>query len=145
MAEAYLGHAGRCLFRAYSAGSNPVGQIHPMALETLRDAGVRARALASKSWEVFALPASPKMERVITLCDDAGDRACPIWPGHPETYHWALPDPTSMEGSYLQRKAAFLDVFAQIRQHVDALLMSEPPLGALMEHAARGEVVLTDG
>ncbi len=144
MAEAYMNHAGRGIFRAYSAGCVPAGEIHPMTLSTLRDAGVRPRNLSSKSWNIFALSSAPKMERVVLLCDGIPTRDCPIWPGRPDLHRWSIPDPTYGEGSLFQRKASFLDVFAQIRQNVDALLMSVPPLGTLMENAARGEVVLVD-
>jgi arsenate reductase len=144
MAEAYMSHAGRGIYRAYSAGSHPMGVVHPLAIETLRNAGIRPRNLSSKSWEVFALSAAPRMDSVIILCDQAARQLRPAWPGRPEVDLWSVPDPSAVEGSVAQQKAAFLDVFAQIRQHVDAVLLSEPPLGTLMDDAARGEVLVLE-
>lgn len=144
MAEAYMSHAGRGIFRAYSAGSQPMGLVHPLALETLREVGVRPRHLSSKSWQVFALPAAPRMDRVVTLCDHVAALDAPQWPGKPETEHWSIADPSALEGSVIQQKAAFLHAFAEIRQNVDALMLSVPPLTTLMENAARGEVLMLE-
>ena len=144
MAEAYMNHAGRGLYRAFSAGNRPVGEVNPLAIEVLRDVGVRPRNLSSKSWELFALPAAPKMDVVITLCNEVRALTTPVWPGAPKVQHWPLSDPSEAGVSLGQKKAGFLDAFAQVRQHVDALLMQDPPLGALMEHAARGEVLAVE-
>ncbi len=145
MAEAYMNHAGRGLYRAFSAGNRPVGEVNPLTLEVLRDVGMRPRNLSSKSWELFALPAAPKMDVVITLCNEVKALAKPVWPGAPKVHHWPLSDPSETGVSPGQKKAGYLDVFAQVRQHVDALLLQDPPLGALMEHAARGEVLTVEG
>ncbi|MGI9415147.1 MAG: arsenate reductase ArsC [Hyphomicrobiales bacterium] len=144
MAEAYMNHAGRGLFRAFSAGNAPIGEVNPLALETLRDVGVRARNLSSTSWELFALPAAPRMDLVITLCNAVAEIKPPVWPGAPAIQHWPLADPSEAGISLGLKKAAYLDVFAQLRQNVDALLLQEPPLGTLIEHAARGEVLAVD-
>ena len=144
MAEAYMNHAGRGLYRAFSAGNAPVGEVNPLTLEVLRDVGVRPRNLSSTSWELFALPAAPKMDLVITLCNEVKGLTPPVWPGAPKMHHWPLSDPSEAGISLGRKKAGYLDVFAQVRQHVDALLLQDPPLGALMEHAARGEVIAVD-
>lgn len=144
MAEAYMNHAGRGLYRAFSAGSEPEGEVHPLALETLRDVGVRGRSLSSKSWQLFALTIAPQMDLVLTLCDDAIARGLPRWPGKPSWQHWAQDDPVTAIGLGTQKKSDFLECFAQLRQRIDALLLAEPPLGVLMEQAARGEVVAMD-
>ena len=86
--EALLNHVGEGRFRAYSAGSTPRGQVHPMTLDTLRKAGISTEGLRSKPWDEFAVPDAPKMDFVFTVCDNGAGEACPIWPGQPMTAHW---------------------------------------------------------
>jgi arsenate reductase len=144
MAEAYMNHAGRGLYRAFSAGAEPAGAVDPAAIEILRDVGIRGRNLSSKSWQVFALTVAPKMDVIVTVCERTAESVMPRWPGTPDLRHWRVMDPIGAAGSSAQRRSVFLDCFADLRQHVDALLLSEPPLGALMEQAARGEVMPLD-
>ena len=106
LAEALLKRAGEGRFRAFSAGSFPKGDVHPMALRVLRDAGLPSDGLRSKSWDEFARPGAPEMDFVITVCDDAAGETCPIWPGHPMTAHWGIEDPARAEPSR-QRDAFF--------------------------------------
>lgn len=144
MAEAYMNHAGRGLYRAFSAGLAPAGEAHPLTLETLRDAGVRGRSFSSKSWRIFAVAAAPRMDVVVGIGDAVVPPDMPQWSRDRDVRHWALDDPTAAPGSESGQRMAFLDCFAQIRQHVDALLLAHPPLVTLMERAARGEVVEYD-
>jgi len=141
MAEAYMNHAGRGLYRAYSAGASPIGEIDPVTMETLRDVGIRCASLSSKSWQLFALAVAPKMDLVVSLLDSDMTSALPKWPGEPELRRWNIADPSHAGGSSQQRKAAFVHCFAELRHYIDAVLLAGPPLGALMEHAARGEVL----
>ena len=98
MAEALLNRDGAGRFRAFSAGSFPKGQVHPMALSVLRRLGFDTDDLRSKSWDEFAPPDAPCMDFIFTVCDDAAGETCPIWPGHPMTAHWGIEDPAGMEG-----------------------------------------------
>ena len=139
-----MNHAGRGLYRAFSAGAEPAGEVDALALETLRDVGIRGRSVSSKSWEVFALTVAPRMDVIVTVCEMVARRAMPRWPGSPALRHWSVSDPAGAGVFHTQRKAAYLDCFAELRQHVDALLLAEPPLGALIEQAARGEVLSVD-
>lgn len=144
MAEAYMNHAGRGLYRAFSAGSTPVGEVNPLTIETLRNIGVRGRNLSSKSVELFAMPIAPKMDLIVCVRERFGADAQRRWPGSPVLRHWALVDPNDVGGSGVARKTAYLECFAQLRQCIDAVLLADPPLGALMEHAARGEVLAAE-
>jgi arsenate reductase (thioredoxin) len=91
MAEAIMNRKGRLLFTAYSAGSHPAGSVRPEALRQLETANLPTSGLRSKGWDEFARPDSPKMDFVFTVCDNAADEICPVWPGHPMTAHWASP------------------------------------------------------
>jgi arsenate reductase (thioredoxin) len=122
LAELYLNHAGRGRFRAFSAGSFPKGEVHPLSLETLRAAGIPTVGARSKSWDEFAKPDAPQMDIVITVCDNAAAESCPIWPGAPVRAHWSFPDPAAAQGSDVDRRAAFARIFADIRSAVDRLI-----------------------
>jgi arsenate reductase len=104
LAESLLNHMGEGRFRAFSAGSQPKGQPHPMALEILRANGLPAEGFRSKSWHEFAGPDAEPIDLVITVCDDAAGESCPVWPGHPVAAHWGIADPAAVEGEG-QRKA----------------------------------------
>ena len=137
MAEAYMNHAGRGLYRAFSAGSSPVGEVDPLTIETLRAVGVRCRNLSSKSRELFTMPTAPRMDLIISVCERAAAGTQWRWPGTPVVRHWRLADPKNVGGSSTQRKAAYLECFGQLRQHIDAVLLADPPLDALMKRATR--------
>jgi arsenate reductase len=109
LAEALLNHWGKGKFQAYSAGSFPKGEVHPLSLELLQSMQLPTESLRSKSWDEFAKPEAPKMDFVFTVCDQAAGEVCPIWPGNPMTAHWGIPDPAAAQGSHDQRRAAFRD------------------------------------
>ncbi len=122
LAEMYLNHSAQGRFRAFSAGSIPKGEVHPLSLETLRAAGIPIAGARSKSWDEFAAPGAPRMDIVITVCDNAAAESCPIWPGAPVKAHWSFPDPAAAQGSEAERRKAFMDIFADIRQAIDRLI-----------------------
>ena len=121
LAEAMLNHMGKGRFVAYSAGSSPRAQQqpHPLALETLRKAGVSTEGLHSKSWDEFAAPDAPHMDLVITVCDNAAGEVCPYWPGQPATAHWGYADPSAGDGSDDDKRAAFTQTLYQIRRRLE--------------------------
>ena len=107
--EAILNQRGGGRFVGYSAGSQPKGSVHPLALDYLRAQGLPVESLRSKSWEEFASPDAPVMHFVITVCDNAAAETCPVWPGHPVTAHWGIPDPAAVEGSDDDKSKAFAE------------------------------------
>ncbi|MEQ9520486.1 MAG: arsenate reductase ArsC [Parvibaculum sp.] len=122
LAEAYLNACGGDRFRAFSAGSFPTGTPNPYALKTLRGAGFSVEGLRSKSWDEFACADAPKMDIIITVCDNAAGEVCPIWPGRPTSAHWPFPDPAAHKGPEAATLAHFSEVFAHIRARIDALV-----------------------
>jgi protein-tyrosine-phosphatase len=114
MAEAILNRIGRGRFRAFSAGSFPKGEVHPLALELLRRERLASEGLRSKSWDEFAEPGAPELDFVFTLCDQAAAEACPVWPGQPITAHWGFPDPAAVEGSEAEKLLFFGQVYREI-------------------------------
>jgi protein-tyrosine-phosphatase len=118
MAEAILNRLGAGKFKAYSAGSHPTGSVNPLALNLLRKMNYDVSTLRSKSWDEFATPDAPKLDFVFTVCDDAANEVCPIWPGQPMTAHWGLPDPAKAGGSEAERAFAFDDCFRMLNQRI---------------------------
>ena len=118
MAECILNREGGGKFQAYSAGSQPLGRINPLALNLLRKTNHDVSQLRSKSWDEFALPGAPKLDFVFTVCDDAAQETCPVWPGQPMTAHWGLPDPAKAEGSEAERAFAFDDCYRMLNQRI---------------------------
>ena len=120
LAEAMLNHLGKGRFKAYSAGSSPREnqQPNPIALETLRNAGLSIEGLSSKSWDVFALNDAPQMDLVITVCDNAAGEVCPYWPGQPATAHWGYADPSEVQGED-QKREAFRQTLHLIRKRLE--------------------------
>jgi protein-tyrosine-phosphatase len=114
MAEALLNYWGKGRFRAFSAGSQPKGQVHPLALAILRRNNIPFDPPRSKSWDEFSAPNAPQMDFVFTVCDDAAREVCPVWPGQPMTAHWGIHDPAAVEGSPQERERAFNKAFREL-------------------------------
>lgn len=121
MAEGLINGLCEGRVRAFSAGSKPAGRVNPFALEQLRDAGFELQDPRSKSWDEFSLRNSPLMDVVITVCGNAAGETCPVWPGHPVIAHWGFDDPAAVAGSEAQQRAAFAQIFGQIRRKVELL------------------------
>jgi len=128
LAEAILDHRGDGRFRAFSAGSHPVGRVNPHALALLEKAGLPTGDLRSKSWDEFAAPGSPPLDFIFTVCDNAAGEVCPLWPGQPVTAHWGLPDPAAVQGSDADTAKAFHDTFVALERRI-SLLTSLPIAG----------------
>ncbi len=107
MAECLLNRIGQGRFKAYSAGSHPKGEVHPCALQILRDENYNLDGLRSKSWIEFSADDAPAMDFVFTVCDDAANEACPVWPGAPMSAHWGIPDPAKVRGTPAEVRLAF--------------------------------------
>jgi len=122
MAEAILNFKGHPNFTGYSAGSHPSGQVRPEALRQLEIARIPTRNLRSKSWDEFSQPGAPKLDFVLTVCDNAAKEACPVWPGQPMTAHWGVPDPASVRGSQADIERAFRDAFLILDRRISLFL-----------------------
>lgn len=120
LGEVLLNNLGRGRFRAYSAGSTPKGQIHPMTLAVLAEAGMSTEGLRSKSWDEFAAPGAPQLDFVFTVCDNAAGETCPLWPGQPMSAHWGIEDPAAVTGPEFKQRAAFADALRFMRNRVTA-------------------------
>jgi len=127
--EVLLRHWGGGRFNTFSAGSFPTGQVNPMALELLQSLKLPTEGLRSKSWNEFAKPDAPVMDFVITVCDQAANEVCPIWPGQPITAHWGIPDPAAVDGSETERMAAFKDAYRRLDARIK--LFVSLPMGKL--------------
>lgn len=138
MAEAIINTLGAGRFVAHSAGSQPAGRVHPLALEKLSAIGYPTAQLRSKSWDEFAATDAPQMDFIITVCDNAAGETCPLWPGQPISAHWGFPDPAAVQGSAAEQRAAFEQVFQRITQRVRLLL--DLPLASLDALAIRREL-----
>jgi len=122
LAEALLNHLGRGRFRAWSAGSHPTGRVNPHALATLQRMGIPIGEARSKSWTEFELKGAPRLDLVVTVCDQAAAESCPVWPGHPASAHWGLPDPAVTRGSDADEACAFRQAFAVLDHRVQELV-----------------------
>ena len=120
LAEAILNKLGSGTFRAYSAGSQPKGAVHPEAVRLLASLDHDVTALRSKSWNEFATPDAPRLDFVFTVCDNAAGEACPFWPGQPMTAHWGVPDPAAAQGSPAEVAVAFKDAYRMLHQRIAA-------------------------
>ena len=138
MAEALINTMGRSRFRAYSAGSHPGGTVNPFAVEQVMATGYPVDALRSKSWDEFAAPDAPKMDFVITVCDNAAGEVCPCWPGSPLTAHWGFEDPAAVVGSDEEKRQAFQKIFRQILNRVQVFV--NLPLHVLDKNAIKREI-----
>jgi arsenate reductase len=112
IAEAILNKAGGGRFRAWSAGSQPKGEVNPHTLTLLSGLGYDVTGFRSKSWNEFAKPGAPEFDFIFTVCDNAAGEACPVWPGKPMTAHWGIPDPAEATGTQAQIAQAFSDATA---------------------------------
>ena len=120
LAEGILRKDGAGRFNAFSAGSQPKGVVNPFALKVLGAYGYPVEGYRSKSWDEFAAPGAPVMDFVFTVCDSAAGEACPFWPGQPMTAHWGVADPAAIEGTDMEREAAFVTAFRQMRNRISA-------------------------
>jgi arsenate reductase (thioredoxin) len=122
MAEAILNFKGKPTFTAYSAGSHPTGAVRPEALRQLAGAQIPTTGLRSKAWEEFSLLDSPKLNFVFTVCDNAANEVCPVWPGQPISAHWGVPDPAAIRGSESEIERAFRDAFFLLDRRISLFL-----------------------
>ncbi len=118
LAESLLNHWGKGKFRAFSAGSFPKGQVHPLAIELLRRMNLPAERFRSKSWDEFAAPAAPPIDFIFTVCDNAAGEVCPVWPGKPMTAHWGVADPAAAEGSDADKAFAFRRALKELETRI---------------------------
>lgn len=122
LAEAILNRLGGGRFRAYSAGSRPVGRVNRLALELLEELGHPVEGLYSKGWEAFARPGGPRLDLVVTVCDRAAGEVCPVWPGAPVAAHWPIADPAAIEGGDEARRDAFGRVHRELEARIGAFV-----------------------
>lgn len=122
MAEAILNHKGAPNFTAYSAGSHPAGDVRQEAIRQLQAVHYPTASLRSKSWDEFAKPEAPQLDFVFTVCDNAAQEICPIWPGQPMTAHWGIPDPAAVKGSEEERAKAFREAFFLLDRRISLFL-----------------------
>lgn len=138
LAEGILNTIGQGRFKAYSAGSHPKSEPHPLALRRLEAMQIPTAGLHSKSWEVFASPDAPPLHFVFTVCDQAAGEVCPVWPGQPMTAHWGMPDPAAVDGTLEQREKAFLDTAITMKRRIELFLSL--PMHALDRMALQQQV-----
>lgn len=138
MAEAILNHKGKTNFHAYSAGSFPAGAVRPEALRQLEAAHLPVTGLRSKSWDEFAGPGAPKLDFVFTVCDNAANEVCPVWPGQPVTAHWGIPDPAAVKGSTAEIEAAYRETMLVLDRRISLFLSL--PLASLDSLAIKKQV-----
>ncbi|MDP4300274.1 arsenate reductase ArsC [Leptothrix discophora] len=129
LAESLLNGLGHGRFKGWSAGSQPSGQVHPLALRTLQGMHLPTEGLHSKSWDEFARTGAPAFDFIVTVCDDAAGEECPVWPGHPVRAHWGVADPSRVEGDDAHRARAFYDTALLLKRRIE--LMLALPLAAL--------------
>ena len=121
LGEMLFNHLGQGRIKAYSAGSKPGGVVNPVAIETLQKHGIPCAGARSKSWDEFGTPDAPAIDFIFTVCSNAASEPCPIWPGHPTTAHWAIPDPAHVE-PMAARRAAFEDAYQSLHRRISAFL-----------------------
>ncbi len=138
MAESILNLQGLGRFQAYSAGSQPAGKVHPLAIELLQRNHFPLENLRSKSWEEFSGPQAPQLDFVLTVCDKARAEVCPVWPGQPISAHWGVPDPVSVEGDAQTRQKAFAETFLVLSRRI--ALFANLPFDKLSKLALQAEL-----
>lgn len=138
MAEAIMNRKGSPNFTAYSAGSHPTGRIHPEAIHQIESINVSTAGLRSKSWDEFAGPDAPEMHFIFTVCDSAAAEVCPVWPGHPYTAKWSVPDPAAVQGTPQQIRKAFFEAFTVLDRRITLFLCL--PLATLEREVVQREI-----
>ena len=138
LAEAIMNFKGRRNFTAYSAGSHPSGAVRPEAVAQLERAHLPTDGLRSKSWDEFAKPGAPKLDFVFTVCDNAANEVCPLWPGQPMTAHWGVADPAAVRGSASEIERAYRDAFATLDRRIGLFLSL--PLAEIDSLAIKKEI-----
>jgi arsenate reductase (thioredoxin) len=148
LAESILNRYGAGQFRGFSAGSHPNGQVNPFVLDLLKRFDFPTESLRSKSWDEFSTPTSPHFDFIITVCDNAAGEACPVWLGKPTTAHWGIPDPAAVQGTDIEKKAAFNQAFMsmdrRIRLFLSLPIASLDQLRIKREMDAIGKTPLTE-
>ncbi len=129
---------GAPIFTAYSAGSRASGTVRPEAIRELRAAGIPTEGLRSKSWEEFSIAGAPRIDFVFTVCDNAAHEVCPVWPGHPMTAHWGIPDPAAVQGTEAELARAYREAFFALEHRIDLFLSL--PLSTLDSLAIKQEI-----
>jgi arsenate reductase (thioredoxin) len=129
IAEAIMNRVGKGRFHAFSAGSHPKGAVHPYTIDLLRNLHHVTDGLRSKSWDEFAAPGAPKLDFVFTVCDDAANETCPVWPGQPMSAHWGVADPAAVEGSEAVKRAAFADTYRMMTNRIS--IFTSLPLASI--------------
>ena len=119
LAESIMNRVGHGRFRGYSAGSQPAGNVNPHAIALLKHMNDPTDGLSSKSWDEFAKAGAPKLDFVFTVCDNAADEVCPVWPGQPMSAHWGVPDPAAATGPEAQIAAEFADTYRMLEQRIE--------------------------
>ena len=122
IAECVMNRLGAGKFKAFSAGSQPSGKVHPYALELVQRLNYDTREVRSKSWQEFAQSNAPPLDFVFTVCDDAANEVCPVWPGQPMSAHWGLPDPSRVQGTEAERRLAFADTHRMLYQRISIFI-----------------------
>jgi arsenate reductase len=129
LAESLLNSLGRGKFRAFSAGSFPKGQVHPMAIDLLHRMNLPTKSLRSKSWDEFAAYGAPPIDLIFTVCDNAAGEVCPIWPGKPMMAHWGIADPAVVEGGDVEKAFSFRKAFRELETRIK--LLTSLPIDSL--------------
>ena len=135
LAEAILAREGMGRFKAYSAGSRPAGEVNPNALALLRKRDHDVSGYRSKGWDEFARAGAPRMDFVFTVCDNAADEVCPVWPGQPVSAHWGIPDPAAATGTQSEVAAAFADSYRMLTDRISIFV--NLPIASLDKLALR--------
>ena len=138
LAEAILNRTGQGRFLAYSAGSQPKGTVHPFAIDLLKGLNHDTAFARSKSWEEFAAADAPVMDFVFTVCDNAANESCPVWPGQPMTAHWGIPDPAAAEGTEAERRLAFAEAYRMLNNRIS--IFTALPLKSLDRLTLQGRL-----
>ncbi|NSL72434.1 ArsR family transcriptional regulator [Hyphomicrobium sulfonivorans] len=129
MGEAITNRVGGGKFKGFSAGSMPKGAVHPLTLKLLNQLNYDTNALRSKAWDEFSVPGAPQLDFVFTVCDNAANETCPIWPGQPMSAHWGVPDPAAVEGTDTEKALAFAETYRMLSSRIS--IFTSLPLASL--------------